>query len=217
MSEFVEFPKIARLSREIIVTEKIDGTNACIKIEDKPENCVFDASVIAETGDTPPVWMHAGSRTRWITTQNDNFGFAKWVADHAAELFLGLGFGTHFGEWWGQGIQRGYGLTEKRFSLFNTSRWTLHGTEPQRIVTQDPRIEKYQDVLPACCGLVPVLYRGEFDTAAIQGRLDVLRYDGSVAAPGFMQPEGIVVFHPQGNVMFKKTIEKDEQPKGASR
>jgi hypothetical protein len=28
MNEFVEFPKIARLSREMIITEKIDGTNA---------------------------------------------------------------------------------------------------------------------------------------------------------------------------------------------
>jgi len=30
--EFTEFPKIARLSREVIVTEKIDGTNGCIYI-----------------------------------------------------------------------------------------------------------------------------------------------------------------------------------------
>jgi hypothetical protein len=38
---------------------------------------------------------------------------------------------------------------------------------------------------------------------------------GSKAAPGFMKPEGIVVFHVAGNVGFKKTIEKDEEPKGA--
>jgi hypothetical protein len=30
-----------------------------------------------------------------------------------------------------------------------------------------------------------------------------------------MKPEGIVVFHVAGNVGFKKTIEKDEEPKGA--
>ena len=30
--EFLEFPKMARLSREIIITEKIDGTNAQILI-----------------------------------------------------------------------------------------------------------------------------------------------------------------------------------------
>ena len=28
--EFVGFPKMARLSREIIITEKIDGTNAAV-------------------------------------------------------------------------------------------------------------------------------------------------------------------------------------------
>ena len=31
--------------------------------------------------------------------------------------------GRHFGEWWGSGIQRGYGLDEKTFSLFNAYRW----------------------------------------------------------------------------------------------
>jgi hypothetical protein len=29
-----------------------------------------------------------------------------------------------------------------------------------------------------------------------------------------MRPEGVVIFHTAGNLMFKKTIEKDEQPKG---
>jgi len=32
LPEFVGFPKIARISREIVVTEKIDGTNACVYI-----------------------------------------------------------------------------------------------------------------------------------------------------------------------------------------
>jgi hypothetical protein len=32
--EFVEFPKMARFAREIIVTEKIDGTNAQVWISD---------------------------------------------------------------------------------------------------------------------------------------------------------------------------------------
>jgi hypothetical protein len=33
-NEFAEFPKMARLSRECIITEKIDGTNAQICITD---------------------------------------------------------------------------------------------------------------------------------------------------------------------------------------
>lgn len=192
MVEFIEFSKIARLSREAIVTEKIDGTNGCIQIGDD--------------GD-----MYVGSRTRWITPENDNYGFARWAFDHAPDLRDGLGVGRHFGEWWGAGIQRGYGLPkgEKRFSLFNTIRWCLYGEEPQRIETSDPRIEKYQQRLPVCCSLVPVLRRGLFNTAIIDEVLNDLARYGSHAAPGFMKPEGIVVYHIAGNVMFKKTLEKD--------
>lgn len=192
MIEFMEFPKIARLSREIIVTEKIDGTSASLWV--------------GEGGG-----FLAGSRTRWITPEEDNHGFARWAYDHMDDLKMGLGVGLHRGEWWGSGIQRGYGLPkgEKRFSLFNTTRWCLYNEEPQKIETQDPRIEKYQKQLPACCSLVPTLGRGIFDTLAIDGCLATLAHRGSSAAPGFMNPEGIVVYHVAGNVMFKKTIGSD--------
>jgi hypothetical protein len=184
--EFVPFPKIARLSREVVVTEKIDGTNAQVFI------------TAAEDGS--PVVM-AGSRTRWITPQADNYGFAAWVEAHREEL-LALGPGSHFGEWWGQGIQRRYGLAEKRFSLFNVGRWGPGG--------------KDEASRPACCHVVPILYRGEFHTTAITCALHDLRAGGSVAAPGFMQPEGVVVFHTASGALFKKTIEKDDTPKGAA-
>ena len=193
--EFKEFPKIARLSREIIVTEKIDGTNASI--------------YIGEDGE-----FLCGSRTQWITPEKDNYGFAAWAYTRRDEL-MKLGVGHHFGEWWGSGCQRGYDLPkgEKRWSLFNTVRWCLASEEPKQIEMQDPRIVKYQDRLPAICNLVPVLYRGPFDTQKIDEVLESLKTGGSLASPGFMKPEGIVVFHTQGNVGFKKTIEKDEVPK----
>lgn len=70
---FEGFPKMARLSREVIITEKIDGTNAQI--------------LIGEDGS-----MLVGSRTRWITLEQDNFGFARWVTEHREEL-LQLGPG----------------------------------------------------------------------------------------------------------------------------
>lgn len=173
--EFLEFPKIPRLAREIIITEKIDGTNAQIAFSDEGE-------------------MFVGSRTRWITPDMDNHGFAKWAFEHESEL-RELGPGRHFGEWWGSGIQRGYGLEkgEKRFSLFNTSRWT--------------------ETRPACCSVVPVLYQGPFHTDAADSALAVLRANGSVAAPWFMKPEGIVLFHIAGNFGFKRTLEKDDVPK----
>jgi hypothetical protein len=192
--EFQEFPKMTRLSREIIITEKIDGTNAQICIGD-------DGS------------FQVGSRTRWITPENDNHGFAAWAYANKDEL-MQLGEGRHFGEWWGRGIQRGYGLNERRFSLFNAIRWAAHGTSPKQIESGNPRIIKMQDEAPACCHVVPILYDGVFDTAIAQMLINNLKHAGSSAAPGFMKPEGIVVFHVAGNVGFKKTIEKDDQPKG---
>ena len=190
MTEFVEFPKMARLSRDMIVTEKIDGTNACIHIED-------DGTLLA------------GSRTRWITPADDNFGFAAWAEANRDEL-LKLGPGRHFGEWWGAGIQRGYGLKEKRFSLFNATRWAAHDQDLMVIPSQDPRsTPKWQERPPLCCGVVPVLIQGLFDTAAIEICLGLLRESGSYAAPGFMRPEGVVVFHTAGNVGFKKTLGND--------
>ena len=177
---FVGFPKIPRLFRNIVITEKIDGTNACIYIpwEGEPEQQIL-----------------AGKRTRWITPEDDNFGFAKWVYERELELRK-LGPGLHSGEWWGQGIQRNYGLKEKRFSLFNVAKWG------------DPENR------PACCSVVPVLYSGPFDTNEVKATMEKLRRMGSAAAPGFMKPEGIVVFHTKGNVLFKATLENDEQSKG---
>jgi hypothetical protein len=174
---YVGFPKISRLSREMILTEKIDGTNGKIKVTD--------------WGD-----VIAGSRNRWITPENDNQGFARWVAAHSDEL-RELGPGEHFGEWWGQGIQRGYGLKEKRFSLFNVSRWNDE-TPP-----------------PGCCYVVPTLHVGPFDTAKVDFVCDVLRTNGSVAAPGYANPEGVVVFHTASHTLFKKTLVNDHKAKAA--
>jgi hypothetical protein len=116
--EFTEFPKMARLTREVIVTEKIDGTNAQI--------------FIGEDGT-----IMAGSRTRWITPQDDNFGFAGWVDAHRDEL-LTLGPGRHFGEWWGAGIQRRYGWPKSgsRCSTRSDGRFTAASRRPTRPPTR---------------------------------------------------------------------------------
>lgn len=174
MVDFVPFDKIPRLSREIVVTEKIDGTNASI--------------TITEDGQ-----FLTGSRNRFITPESDNYGFSRWAHENKEEL-LTLGPGTHFGEWWGSGIQRGYGLKEKRFSLFNVHRWAENR--------------------PSCCSVVPLLYRGIFDTQQIDLIIAELEMYGSVAAPGFAKPEGIIIFHTASRQLFKKTVEKDESPKG---
>jgi hypothetical protein len=155
MIEFTPFPKVARLNRNIIITEKIDGTNAAVGVTEEGQ-------------------VYAQSRTRLITPDQDNFGFARWVQEHAEALAAFLGVGVHFGEWWGLGIQRGYGLDHKRFSLFNSARWGEALWAPS--VPVEP---KELDV-------VPVLYQGPFDQGAIQDSLAMLRDDGSRAAPGFM-------------------------------
>jgi hypothetical protein len=184
--EFQGYPKMARLSRDMIITEKIDGTNAQIYIA---EGC---EPHICQSGRVVPFLV--GSRTRWIFPENDNFGFAQWAYDHADEL-LKLGPGRHFGEWWGGKIQRGYGLKEKRFSLFNVEQWN------------DPLTE------PACYDIVPIIYKGVFSETVINLALKDLRVNGSYAAPGFMNPEGIVIWHTAANIGFKKTLVDDEKPK----
>lgn len=199
---------MARLSRECIITEKIDGTNAQIFIHDSKVGTDDFSSAPA---GIPWVWQNgqglyiaAGSRNKWLTTEknNDNYGFARWVSDNAGEL-THLGHGRHFGEWWGGGIQRRYGLTEKRFSLFNVERW---------IYIKEDENDK-RETLPMCCHVVPTLFRGEFKTYFIDSVLKALEAGGSQAAPGFMDPEGIVIWHTAARTMFKKTILDDEQPK----
>jgi hypothetical protein len=212
--EFKPFPKMARLRRDCIITEKIDGTNASIYIgpsDGSDPNCIAEA--FYEEGT---LGMWAGSRTRWITPMDDNFGFAKWVYDHSSELFK-LGEGHHFGEWWGSGIQRGYGYKngERFFSLFNASRWVEHD-KPTYLIEQDnPKAEpKFTEHAPACCKVVPVLYEGLFSTFVAEKELDLLRICGSVAAPEYMNPEGIVVYHKAAATGFKMTIKDDDKPKG---
>jgi len=215
--EFQEFPKMARLTREVVITEKIDGTNAQIVIGPMPADAdVYAIASVAIAADHERGQiMLAGSRTKYITPLADNHGFAAWVKEHADELWV-LGEGRHFGEWWGSGIQRGYGLPkgEKRFSLFNVARWHAIGGEPYVSESGDPRLApKVSTEAPACCHVVPILYRGLFQTAMADNMLAKLRAEGSHAAPGFMNPEGIVVYHTACGSYFKKTLEKDEQPK----
>jgi len=52
-----------------------------------------------------------------------------------------------------------------------------------------------------------------FSEAALVRVLDSLRLNGSVAAPGFMDPEGYVMFHTASGVLFKATVQDDDLPK----
>ena len=166
MIKFIGWPKIPRLENEkYYITEKIDGTNAAI--------------IIDEEGN-----FGCQSRKRLLTPEDDNFGFAAWAYENK-EALMSLGSGHHFGEWWGKGIQRGYDLPEKRFSLFNTRKWN----------NENPN-------LPACCHVVPII-EGPVDEA-----LKELTTNGSKAAPGYMKAEGIIIFSYLAQALYKVIIDK---------
>lgn len=196
--QFTPWPKIARLNRDIVVSEKIDGTNMAIHIVTGDPSDHQDGWVAGGIGSDGVFYkVGAQSRNRTIDAKADHFGFANWVHSNSEELVDALGVGCHFGEWWGRKIGRAYGKDDRTFSLFNTSRWTVENTSS----------------VPGL-SVVPTMYLGPFSEGAITACLDGLRNLGSYAAPGFMRPEGVVVFHTASNVMFKVTLENDESPKG---
>ena len=197
--EFTAWPKTSRFFRDIVITEKIDGTNAAvgIKIVESPE--VGDDNVLAYT-EVGGEWhaVYAQSRNKLIKLGQDNAGFAGWVTAHAEELVTFLGEGLHFGEWWGSGIQRGYGKQkgEKHFSLFNTDRFS--------------EIEAVSDGLVRC---VPKFYHGPLDVDAITDSLRLLEREGSMASPGFSNPEGVCVYHTSSRIVQKVTLDNNDAGK----
>lgn len=182
--EFKAFPKIPRLRHNYVVTEKIDGTNACVIITD-------DGQVAAQ------------SRSRLITPEDDNYGFALWTQQNADALREVLKPGYHFGEWWGVGINRNYGLHERRFSLFNVFLAN---------VGYDEQYEMHFDghgPMVGPCHVVPVIGWGSdfgiFDAEAME---DWMKKVGSVAARHYMNPEGFMVWHQRANQYFKHPFGK---------
>lgn len=137
--------------------------------------------------------MYVGSRTVWLTESSDNFGFHRWATGNKDEL-LKLGEGIHRGEWWGSGIRRGYGLSkgEKRFSLFNVNIWN-------------------EENKPTCCHVVPTLYTGVFITDVVEDHMDYLQKYGSLASPGFMRPEGVMIYHHAAGHYFKAPFDKNHK------
>jgi len=162
--EFKAFEKIPRENPfNVTITEKIDGTNGCIVIVD-------DKIVGVQ------------SRKRFITPEDDNYGFASWVEDNKNEL-ISLGNGYHYGEWAGLGIQKNpLQLKEKHFYLFNTFRWNENN--PNK---------------PSCCDVVPVLFQGQLEPFTIQNLLEELKKDVIIR-------EGIVVYYHAFRKYTKHTI-----------
>ncbi len=186
--DFAAWGKTARLSSPVTITEKIDGTNAAVVISHEPFEGAFARYPLLDAvypSEARYGWIGAQSRNRFITPDDDNYGFARWVAEHVRDLVL-LGPGRHYGEWWGLGIQRGYGLSKKYFSLF----------------------QSHAKALPDCVDRVPVLASGDFTPELISYWEKELLTNGSVAAPGFMRPEGFIVHFKHNGVRFKHILDK---------
>lgn len=174
---FQKYPSTPRLFREMVITEKIDGTNVAIGITEDGE-------------------ILAGRRTAWLSESDpSHFGFREWVMDNKETLIEDLGPGIHRGEWYGFKIQRGYDLKEKRLALFHAGRWA-------DAEFKTPQLE-----------CVPVLFKGMFYESEIRHQVDRLRVFGSEASPGFMRPEGVIVFHDASGQVYKVTCENDDVPK----
>lgn len=186
--EFRPWPKTPRLFKDVTITEKIDGTNAGLHINE-------DGEVFAQSRKRLlPMGPRGLDDLSW--EKEDNFGFAKWARNNSQALAETLGVGTHFGEWWGHGIQRGYRCEpgERYFSLFNTNKWGfLRDSSPVDSLS-----------------VVPVLWTGTMDTAAVLDVADNLRDTGSYAKHGFYNPEGVCIFHSASNQIFKYPFDKTE-------
>jgi hypothetical protein len=195
---FIKWPSTPRFHKGLTITEKIDGTNACIRI--------LDGTVTTQ------------SRKRLITPDDDNFGFARWAYDNAGALTDVLGYGVHFGEWFGEGIQKNpLGIEGKRFALF--SPWKFNDTEKERIENS------------GLVEFVPVLFEGQADEWTIPHTIENLRIYGSRVhgAASYTREvfpgedgsyevsacaEGVIVWHRETQQKYKILLEQDAIHKG---
>ena len=184
--EFKSFNKIEHLDKlQMRVTQKIHGTNAQVVI--------YQYESTNDIWHEPRIGIKIGSRNRWITPNDDNYGFATFVEENKETLINLLGLGQHFGEWAGPGINSGEGLRERCWILFDPWRY--------KTIPEDypPRVKP-----------VPILHEGEISPTTITNIMDDLIMNGSKLVPGYMKPEGIVVSI--NGQRYKKVFESEESP-----
>lgn len=200
--EFRSWGKTHRLFRDIVITEKIDGTNSAVIIQES--NGYDEGAIVQIVVDGILYDVGAQSKNRLIMPgkTTDNYNFAQWVEENAELLVRQLGVGHHFGEWWGKGIQKRYGDLDYRvFSLFNTRKHAETFFHTEELNGTPVNVES-----------VPILFQGEFSEEAIHREARLLLEFGSVAVPCAPNPEGIVVYHTQSRQAYKYTF--DNQDKG---
>jgi len=222
VAQFEEWPSTARLFRDVVITEKLDGTNACVIfewIDDIDAPAIDDwkpfGSIRVVREGSARYAVYAQSRKRLITPSNDNAGFAKWVEKNADRLFHVLGPGRHYGEWWGQGIGRKYDMDRKVFSTFNTAAWFREEYNGEEDLTSRAMRAKYAGIDVDC---VPILDTFTFSEDRIRDVADALRGNGSFATAkytgkAFPNPEGICIYHKGADRVFKYTFDSNDKHK----
>lgn len=180
---FKSWPKTTRLYSDVIITEKIDGTNCAIIFGETPYG--LGAGEYTEGGglviDGREAVINTQSRNQLCTPSKDHMGFATWAYDNADALFDVLGFGYHYGEWTIHGVDK------PMFFLFNTYRWT-------------DKISKLQSA-NSQLSVVPVLYEGKYSTEVVENTLEFLRIHGSQVTKSV--PEGVCVYFHDNKTVFK--------------
>lgn len=175
MTEFKAWQKTTRLESPCVISEKLDGANACVVVEEVEEFSLLDASItiLATNPDDASTArafrVSAQSRTRLALPGQDETGIADWVAQRRGRLALDLGPGYHYGE-----FVKGKGLKEPKLFLFNTGRWG-----GKQFTT--PGLD-----------VVPVLYEGNYYEGIVEKYLNDLRENGSWVLDS--PPEGVVIF-----------------------
>lgn len=188
MVEFKTWPKIPRIKGlPVVITEKIDGTNACVIVENgEVVGCQSRNNLLAH------------NNTGELTIYQDNMGFAQWVLRNKESL-KDLGDGHHYGEWAGPGIQNNpHKLGAKRFFLFNTGRWNNENK-------------------PHVCDVVPVLHRGSYDVTIINDTMSELECGFNIGqlcpntGPStYSFAEGIIIYFESLNTYAKHTLKSPE-------
>lgn len=187
--DFTRYPKIPRYENETwTISEKIDGSNGVIYIPEVREDDIIDRDEIL-----------AGSRTQWLGDRDrkgrelDNHGFWAWVKTNWVEL-VKLGPGMHHGEWYGEKINRNYGLKQKKFMLFNNKRY-----------------RKADFDLPNCVELETVV-ADNVEFKDLQSRIellsDMLESTGSFHVQGFKPAEGFILRSSLRNTLYKVILNK---------
>jgi hypothetical protein len=196
MGEFKGWGSTTRENKNKTITEKLDGTNACVVI--------YNGKVTAQ------------SRKRIVTPDDDNYGFAKWVDKNKEALLNTLGYGYHYGEWYGEGIQKNpLGIEGKRFALFHATKYTEgNGFELSRVEGLET---------------VPLLHHGQCNVWTIPNIIQDLEIYGTrvkgakttpmtTAIPGLLpevvynkaaKAEGIIVWNNETKTRTKILLEND--------